>query len=372
MRECQQTFEVCGRCLVPVVAARDGRFLHALSAAHEPVDAEGSAYTRARERRHGPAHVDQVGVDRRGSRRSSPRRVNRSASARQALGLQLIQLLDRGHHLVERVAHEPRLAIGEHLWHRAVAERDHGRAGWRATRSSPDRTVRASRSGTAWPPPWRRTRASRPRRSRPMNSTSFDRNSGSITVGPVVDVEGVDLRGHPQRPAGPPRHLDRPVGSLLRRDPPDEGEVVPGRRAWMRRSNSTRSSPFGQVAIQRSGRSATARRWWSLMDTERHVGVHAAAPLRTTSRSSRPCIVNTVGTEHDRANGSVQRSVWAWTMSNSSGRPCGTPRRASADGGAEPPVRVATRDIDSRSGASLPATSVAAVSDPPAANRVTS
>jgi len=48
--ECDTTFEVCGRYLVPVIAERDGAefrpALHAGLGHHEPVEADGMANTR--------------------------------------------------------------------------------------------------------------------------------------------------------------------------------------------------------------------------------------------------------------------------------------------------------------------------------------
>ena len=88
--------------------------------------------------------------------------------------------------------------------------------------------------------------------------------------------------------------LDRRERSLLIRDPADEG---PGSRRGRaaRRGYAVRSSPLYTVAAQVRSRSATARRWSSLMETE------AADPYlgnrsRRKSRSSRPCMVRTVGT----------------------------------------------------------------------------
>ena len=61
----------------------------------------------------------------------------------------------------------------------------------------------------------------------PMNCTPGPSMSGKISLREVVFIDLVDLGGDFQRYASSARNPDRAVRALFRRNPPQEGEVVP-------------------------------------------------------------------------------------------------------------------------------------------------
>ena len=186
-------------------------------------------------------------------------------------------------------------------------------------RSSPGRTARASRSGTAAPAHRRGTAASVSSPISPMNSTQrMPSSSGSIIVFEIRAVDCIDLRRDPQRHAGALRAMAMArSGTLFRRNAAEKGQVAAG-GVRLNSATGRRQARGGRCATQLTMRQGPAL----MRPRSRPAGTAASVgrPRGRSFRSRRPCSVVTVLPAQSSKNGKCSRSTWKCSMSNSCAR----------------------------------------------------